>query len=252
MRKPLIAANWKMNLSLEEGRVLASEISEASRDIRQCEILVAPPFTSIATVREAIAGGSVALGAQTLYWEEHGAYTGEISGGMLKDAGCDYVLVGHSERRQLFQETDRDVNRKVLAAFQHGLKPVICLGETLSERDRGVTFVVIDRQVKGALQNISASQLSELVIAYEPIWAIGTGVTASPEQAQEVHQAIRGQLASLYDAKAADGTRILYGGSVKPDNIDTLMSQADIDGALVGGASLEAESFLRICQFQSS
>ena len=252
MRKPLIAANWKMNLSLEEGRVLASEISEASRDIRQCEILVAPPFTSIATVREAIAGGSVALGAQTLYWEEHGAYTGEISGGMLKYAGCDYVLVGHSERRQLFQETDRDVNRKVLAAFQHGLKPVICLGETLSERDRGVTFVVIDRQVKGALQNISASQLSELVIAYEPIWAIGTGVTASPEQAQEVHQAIRGQLASLYDAKAADGTRILYGGSVKPDNIDTLMSQADIDGALVGGASLEAESFLRICQFQSS
>lgn len=251
MRKPLIAANWKMNLSLDEARDLASTVAAASGNISQSEILLAPPFTSIAIVRDSIAGSTVKLGAQNLYWEEQGAFTGEISGAMLKDVGCEYVVVGHSERRQLFEETDRDVNRKVLAAIRQELKPVICLGETLSERDRGVTFVVIDRQVKGALQSVAASQLSELVVAYEPIWAIGTGVTATPEQAQEVHQAIRGQLASLYDTKAADQTRILYGGSVKADNIDTLMSESDIDGALVGGASLKTDSFLRICEFES-
>jgi len=209
-----------------------------------------PPFTALATVASAVAGSSIRLGAQDLHWEEKGAYTGEISPGMLKDVGCTYALVAHSERRQLFGETDRSANRKVLAALAHHLVPVLCVGESDAERDRGVTFVVVDRQVKEGLKDVAESQLDRLVVAYEPIWAIGTGRTATPAQAEEVHQSIRGQLAKLFGSQAAAKVRILYGGSVKADNVDDLMAEADIDGALVGGASLDASSFTRICGFQ--
>jgi len=209
-----------------------------------------PPFTALTTVASAIAGSPIRLGAQDLHWEEKGAFTGEISPVMLKDVGCTYALVAHSERRQLFGETDRSANRKVLAALAHDLVPVLCVGESDAERDRGVTFVVVDRQVKEGLKDVSESQLDQLVIAYEPIWAIGTGRTATPAQAEEVHQSIRGQLAKLFGSQAAGKVRILYGGSVKADNVDDLMGAADIDGALVGGASLDASSFTRICGFQ--
>jgi triosephosphate isomerase len=187
-----------------------------------------------------------------MHWEDKGAFTGEISPLMLEDVGCRYVILGHSERRQFFGETDEGVNRKVLASFKHKLVPIVCVGESEEERDRGVTFVVVDRQVSGALKNVAASQMANLVLAYEPIWAIGTGRTATPVQAQEVHQTIRAKLGQLFGNEAAAGVRILYGGSVKPDNIDPLMDEADIDGALVGGASLKAASYVRICGFERS
>jgi triosephosphate isomerase len=209
-----------------------------------------PPFTALTTVGSVTAGSLVRVGAQDLHWEEKGAYTGEVSPVMLRDVGCMYVLVAHSERRQFFGETDRSANRKVLAALAYDLSPVLCVGESEAERDRGVTFVVIDRQVKEGLKDVAESQLNRLVVAYEPIWAIGTGRTATPAQAEEVHQSIRGQLGKLFGAQAAARVRILYGGSVKPDNVDDLMAEADIDGALVGGASLDASSFTRICGFK--
>jgi triosephosphate isomerase len=249
-RKPLIAANWKMHTTLGEAEELARGVVAGCRDVHDVDILMAPPFTALSTVRTAIEATSIALGAQDLYWEERGAFTGEVSATMLKDAGCAYAIVAHSERRQHFGETDKTANRKVLAAAQSGLTPVLCVGESEAERDRGVTFVVIDRQVKEALKDVDASQVSSLVIAYEPIWAIGTGRTATPAQAQEVHQSIRGQVAKLFGPEAAEKVRILYGGSVKPDNVDDLMAEADIDGALVGGASLKVDSFTRICRFE--
>ncbi|HXV61513.1 MAG TPA: triose-phosphate isomerase [Vicinamibacteria bacterium] len=250
MRRPLIAANWKMHLTLDEADQLARGVASAVREMDDIDIVMAPPFTALATVRAAIGDTRIALGAQDLYWEERGAFTGEISPSMLKDAGCGYVIVAHSERRQLFGETDRTANRKVLAALTYELVPILCVGETEAERDRGVTFVVVDRQIKEGLKDVAEKQLDRLVIAYEPIWAIGTGRTATPDQAEEVHQSIRGQLAKLYGTEAAGGVRILYGGSVKPDNVDDLMFEDDIDGALVGGASLKAESFSRICSFE--
>ncbi len=249
MRRPLIAANWKMHMTLDEASALAEDIVEGCRDIRDADIVLAPPFTALAKVRKEVRESSIRLGAQDLYWEEKGAFTGEVSPVMLKDAGCDYVIVAHSERRQLFGETDKCANRKVLAALTHELIPILCVGETDAERDRGVTYVVVDRQVKEALKDVAETQLETIVVAYEPIWAIGTGRTATPAQAEEVHQSIRGQLAKLFSADAADQVRILYGGSVKPDNVDDLMAEADIDGALVGGASLKADSFNRICGF---
>jgi len=185
-----------------------------------------------------------------MHWENEGAYTGEVSPVMLKDAGCKYAILGHSERRQYFGETDKNVNRKTLAAMSHKLTPIVCVGETEEERDRGVTFVVVDRQISGALADVASSQLPEIVIAYEPVWAIGTGRTATPAQAQEVHQAIRSRLGALFGVEEAQEVRILYGGSVKPNNVDELMAEADIDGALVGGASLDAASFTRICGFE--
>ncbi|HSF16298.1 MAG TPA: triose-phosphate isomerase [Vicinamibacteria bacterium] len=250
MRRPLIAANWKMHLTLDAADQLARGVASAVREMDDIDIVMAPPFTALATVRAAITDTRIALGAQDLYWEEKGAFTGEISPSMLKDAGCGYVIVAHSERRQLFGETDRTANRKVLAALTHELVPILCVGETEAERDRGVTFVVVDRQIKEGLKDVAEKQLERLVIAYEPIWAIGTGRTATPDQAEEVHQSIRGQLAKLYGTEAASGVRILYGGSVKPDNVDDLMFEDDIDGALVGGASLKADSFSRICGFE--
>ncbi len=250
MRRPLIAANWKMHMTLADAGELAQSVVEGCRAVRDVDIILAPPFTALARVRKEVSDSSIGLGAQDLYWEEKGAFTGEVSPGMLKDAGCDYVIVAHSERRQLFGETDKSANRKVIAALTNDLMPILCVGETDAERDRGVTYVVVDRQVKEALKDVAEAQLDKLVVAYEPIWAIGTGRTATPAQAEEVHQSIRGQLAKLFSADAADKVRILYGGSVKPDNVDDLMAEADIDGALVGGASLKTESFNRICGFQ--
>ena len=250
MRRPLIVANWKMHMTLDQASELAEGVVVGCRDIGNTDIVLAPPFTALAKVRKEVRESSIRLGAQDLYWEEKGAFTGEVSPVMLKDAGCDYAIVAHSERRQLFGETDKCANRKVLAALTHELIPILCVGETDAERDRGVTYVVVDRQVKESLKDVAETQLEKIVIAYEPIWAIGTGRTATPAQAEEVHQSIRGQLAKLFNADAADQVRILYGGSVKPDNVDDLMAEADIDGALVGGASLKAVSFNRICGFE--
>ena len=250
MRRPLIAGNWKMHMRLGEASELARRVVDGCRGLDGVDIALMPSFTALTTVANAIAGSPIRLGAQDLHWEEKGAFTGEVSPGMLKDVGCTYVLVAHSERRQLFGETDRSANRKVLAALAHDLMPVLCVGESDAERDRGVTFVVVDRQVKEGLKDVAPGQAENLVVAYEPIWAIGTGRTASPAQAEEVHQSIRGQLAKLFGSQAAAKVRILYGGSVKPDNVDDLMAEADIDGALVGGASLDASSFTRICGFQ--
>ena len=250
MRRPLIAANWKMHMTIADATELARRVVESCREMSDVDIVMAPPFTAIAAVRSEVKGTAIRLGAQDLYWEEKGAFTGEISPDMVKDTGCDYAIVAHSERRQLFGETDKSANRKVVAALTHDLIPILCVGETGAERDRGVTYVVVDRQVKEALKDLAETQLERLVIAYEPIWAIGTGRTATPEQAEEVHQLIRGQLARLFSSDAAAQVRILYGGSVKPDNVDDLMAEADIDGALVGGASLKAESFARICGFE--
>jgi triosephosphate isomerase len=250
MRRPLIAGNWKMHMKLGEASELTRRVVDGCRGFDDVDVVLMPPFTALTTVASAIAGSSIRLGAQDLHWEEKGAYTGEISPGMLKDVGCTYALVAHSERRQIFGETDRSANRKVLAALAHDLIPILCVGESDAERDRGVTFVVVDRQVKEGLKDVAESQLDRLVVAYEPIWAIGTGRTATPSQAEEVHQSIRGQLAKLFGSQAAAKVRILYGGSVKADNVDDLMAEVDIDGALVGGASLEASSFTRICGFQ--
>lgn len=250
MRRPFIAGNWKMHKRISEASALASELAGSCHHMTDIDIAVAPPFTALAAVRQTLAGSSIGLGAQNMHWENEGAFTGEVSPDMLKNSGCQYVILGHSERRQYFGETDRNVNRKTLAALSHKLTPIVCVGETEEERDRGVTFVVIDRQINGVLIDVTASQLSELVIAYEPVWAIGTGRTATPAQAQEVHLAIRSRLGTLFGTEAADTVRILYGGSVKPNNINELMAEADIDGALVGGASLDAASFTRICGFE--
>ncbi|MFQ5789522.1 MAG: triose-phosphate isomerase [Acidobacteriota bacterium] len=251
MRRPLIAGNWKMHKTIPEASALAAELASSCGEFGDIDIAVAPPFPALTVVRSALQGSTIGLGAQNMHWEDKGAFTGEVSPPQLRDAGCRYVILGHSERRQYFAETDENVNRKVRAAFSHGLVPIVCVGESEEERDRGVTFVVVDRQVNGALKNVAASQLPGLVIAYEPIWAIGTGRTATPAQAQEVHRAIRSRLGALFGAQA-DAVRILYGGSVKADNIDELMGEADIDGALAGGASLEAASFTRICGFERS
>ncbi len=250
MRRPIIAANWKMHMTLDEAAVLVQGIVEGCGDMDDVDIVLAPPFTALSKVREEIRDTPITLGAQNLYWEEKGAFTGEVSPLMLKDVGCDYAIVGHSERRQLFGETDKSANKKVLTALTHDLIPILCVGETDAERDRGVTYVVVDRQVKEALKDVAETQLDRIVIAYEPIWAIGTGRTATPAQAEEVHQSIRGQLAKLFNTDAAETVRILYGGSVKPDNVDDLMAETDIDGALVGGASLKPDSFNRICGFE--
>ncbi|MGH9323225.1 MAG: triose-phosphate isomerase [Vicinamibacteria bacterium] len=252
MRRPLIVGNWKMHMKLEEAAELARRIVDDCRNFDDIDIALAPPSTALTTVASATAGSPIRLGAQNVHWEEKGAFTGEVAPVMLKDVGCSYVIVAHSERRQFFGETDRTANKKVLACLAHGLLPILCVGESEAERDRGVTFVVVDRQVKEGLKDVAPSQAENLVIAYEPIWAIGTGRTATPDQAEEVHHSIRGQLAKLFTSPAAAKVRILYGGSVKPDNVDDLMAEADIDGALVGGASLDAPSFTRICGFARS
>jgi triosephosphate isomerase len=251
-RRPIIAGNWKMHGTRAETEKLLSALhSQLTPDIYfDREVIVAPPFTALETAARLLESSPIHLAAQNFYWEPQGAFTGEVSGPMLKDLGCSYVIIGHSERRQYFGETDEQVARKVKAAQLHNLIPVICVGETLEERENGATMSVITRQVQGALQGQTPTDVTVLVIAYEPVWAIGTGRTATPAQAQEVHATIRTIIASIADQSTASAVRVLYGGSVKPDNIDGIMAQPDIDGALVGGASLQADAFARIVRFQ--
>jgi triosephosphate isomerase len=249
-RRPLIAGNWKMHANVQEAQQLAAEIVRAVSGINDRDVMIAPPFTALAAVSAILAKTDVILGAQNVHWETKGAFTGEISGPMLWDVGCAMAIVGHSERRHVFGETDEMVNKRVQGAMQAGLVPVFCIGETIEERTAEKTLEVLEGQVRNGLARIEVADPDGLVVAYEPVWAIGTGLTASESQAQEAHRFIRSLLAEMYDKNIAAGIRILYGGSVKPDNIDILMQQEDIDGALVGGAALKAESFERIICYQ--
>jgi triosephosphate isomerase (TIM) len=249
-RLPFIAGNWKMNKTVGEALDLVRELKTAISGVKEVEVAVAPPFTALHDVHKELEGSSIRLAAQNLYWEEKGAFTGEISPLMLKEVGCQYVIIGHSERRQFFGELDETVSRRIKAALAHGLKVIFCIGETLGERGEGKTFAVIERQMEGGLKELGDKDLKNITIAYEPVWAIGTGRTATPEQAEEVHRFIRGKVKSLYSRDVSEETRIQYGGSVTPENIKGLMNQPDIDGALVGGASLKAESFSKIVRFK--
>jgi triosephosphate isomerase len=249
LRRPLIAGNWKMNLTLAQSVELAKAVKGAA-GAAAGETAVCVPFTAIPVVAEVLRESSVRLGGQDCYWEEKGAFTGQISAGMLKDAGCQMVILGHSERRKLFGETDEQVNKKLGAALKAGLTPIVCVGETLDERETQKTWRVLETQIAGGLKGFAPADLSKAVIAYEPVWAIGTGKTATPAQAQEAHLFLRGQLKKLHGDGFAAGTRILYGGSVTAENVDGLMAQADVDGALVGGASLKKDAFARIMGFK--
>jgi triosephosphate isomerase len=251
MRQPLVAGNWKMNGSREESATLLDGVLAGMGDISKVEVAVCPPAILIPLAVEKAAGSAVKVGGQNLDYHASGAYTGEISGPMLKDAGCAYVIVGHSERREYYGETDELVAQKFAAAQEHGLTPILCVGETLEERESGNTEAVVERQLEAVLKNSGIKSFDNAVIAYEPVWAIGTGKTATPEQAQEVHKFIRDKLAAN-DNAVAEGCRILYGGSMKPDNAAELIGQADIDGGLIGGASLKAEDFLGICTAANS
>jgi len=239
-----------MHTIVQEAQQLAAAIVQAAAKVSGRDVMIAPPYTALAAVENIISDTGVMLGAQNVHWEEKGAFTGEISAAMLKDVGCDMAIVGHSERRHVFGETDRMINRRITGALQFGLIPVFCIGETLEQRDAGLTMTVLEEQVRAGLDNIELQDGSKLVVAYEPVWAIGTGKTATEAQAQEAHSFIRDLLADIYEKNIAGQIRILYGGSVKPENIDILMQQDDIDGALVGGAALKAESFERIICFQ--
>jgi triosephosphate isomerase len=246
MRTPFLAANWKMFKTVSEAVVYAKEFRSLVKDAGDVEIVLAPPFTALHAVAEACRNTNVAVAGQNMSAEKEGAFTGEISGGMLKEAGAEYVIIGHSERRRLYGETDQIVNRKSIAAFQANLVPIVCIGETLEEREGEQTLPVLDRQLKDGLDSLTAAQVAELVIAYEPVWAIGTGRNATPEQAQEAHAHIRGRLRQWFGADAAERCHVIYGGSVKPDNVKALSELPDVDGALVGGASLDPRSFLQI------
>jgi triosephosphate isomerase len=248
-RTPILAGNWKMHKTRQDAADLANALVAAVGTYQQAEVVLCPTFTSLESVGNAIRGTRIKLGAQNCHWEDQGAFTGEISVPMLKDAGCQYVIVGHSERRQYFGETDAGINKKAQAIYKHGLTPIICVGETLEEREANKTSDVVSTQVRGCLAGLPADKVAASVIAYEPVWAIGTGKTATKEQAQEVHALIRSLVAELYSKDVADQVRIQYGGSVKPQNVRELMQQPDIDGALVGGASLEADSFAAIVKF---
>lgn len=249
MRVPVIAGNWKLFKTIGEATTMVKELKPLVAGTAGVEIVVAPVFTALSSVAGALAGSNVHVAAQDCYWEEEGAFTGEVSPKLLKDAGCSHVIIGHSERRQYFGETDETVNKKTKTAITAGLTAIVCVGETLAEREVDKTFAVIEAQLTGGLAGLSAEYLKQCVIAYEPVWAIGTGKTASDAQAQEVHAFIRGLVAKLFSQSVADAIRILYGGSVKPENVKGLMAQPDIDGALVGGASLKADSFAAIANF---
>ena len=251
MRRPLIAGNWKMHKTIAEGVELVGKIVQGIAAGLSVDVLVAPPFTALESVGRALKGSSVALAAQNMHWETQGAATGEISPLMLKNAGCSHVILGHSERRQLFGETDDGVARKARAAWDNGLVPVLCVGETLAERDSGGTLPVVEKQLEAALARLTPDEAAASVIAYEPVWAIGTGRSATPDQAQEVHAAIRQRVSRSHGEPVARAVRILYGGSVKPANVAGIMAEADIDGALVGGACLEADSFLKIVHYET-
>lgn len=248
-RIPMMAGNWKMHGNRAETAALAGALAKSVGQTTGREVVIAPPYTSLDVAREAIAGTVIELSAQNVHGEPKGAFTGEVSAEMLVEAGCTHVIIGHSERRQYYGETDSSVNHRLKAALGAGLVPIVCVGETLAEREGGTTEAVVERQVNAGLAGVD---LERCVVAYEPVWAIGTGKTATPEQAQEVHRFIRGLLGKLASAEVAGTVRILYGGSVKPDNVDALMAKEDIDGALVGGASLDAASFTRIVQFKES
>ena len=250
-RTKLMCGNWKLHKTIAESIELATAIKNAVGPLRDVEVAVAPVFTALHAVAKRLEGSAVAVAAQDCFWEDQGAWTGEVSAKLLKDVGCKYVIIAHSERRQHFGEIDASANLKVKATLRNGLDPILCVGETLAERDAGEAFHVVARQLAGGLADLSAEDGKRLVIAYEPVWAIGTGRTASPAQAQEVHEFIRGKLAEQF-GDVAETIRIQYGGSVKPDNAALLMDQADIDGALVGGASLKADDFLKIVKYRNS
>jgi triosephosphate isomerase len=249
MRKPIIAGNWKMYKTIPEGRCLVQGVIQKLAGFNEVEVVFCPPFTALSSVKELTRGTSFGLGAQDLFWKEQGAFTGEVSPLMLKDIGCDYVIIGHSERREHFGETDESVNLKVKAALAAGIKPIICVGESLAQREAGETQSLIKRQTELALQGIEASAIPQIVIAYEPIWAIGTGKSSNGTDANQVIGLIRKTVADIFENKAAQQMRIQYGGSVKPENIKEFMDQPEIDGALVGGASLEMESFIKIIKY---
>ncbi|HHB76634.1 MAG TPA: triose-phosphate isomerase [Desulfobulbus sp.] len=248
-RKPLIAGNWKMHLTIQEAVSLAKEVAASSRGLEDREVMIAPAATALAAVAEAVGSSPVTVAGQNVAWKDQGAYTGEISPLMLKDAGAAMAIVGHSERRHIFGEDNAMINQRMIGALTHGIIPVLCIGETLDEREDGLTWEVLREQVREGLEGVSGEQVAEVVLAYEPVWAIGTGKTASKEQAQEAHQFIRGLVEEAYEKKLAEQMRILYGGSVKPNNVDDLMRMPDVDGALVGGAALQADSFDRIIHF---
>lgn len=251
MRKPVIAGNWKMYKRLGEAVGTALSLRGLVSNANHCEVVIAPVFVHLKTVADRLEGSNIKVSAQDCASEAmDSANTGEVSAAMLKDVGCAYVIIGHSERRQLYGETDESVNKKTKSALASGLKVIVCVGETLEERESEKLFDVVGRQVRNGLDGLTSSDMERIIIAYEPVWAIGTGKTASPEQAQEMHGFIRAELAKSHGTSTADATRILYGGSVKPDNIAALMKNDDIDGALVGGASLEAESFARIVNYR--
>jgi len=249
MRIPVIAGNWKMHKTLGEARALSQAILDGAAQATHCQIVLAPPYSALAAVAEVIRGTPLILGAQNVHWEAQGAFTGEISIPMLEDAGCGMVILGHSERRQYFGETDQTVNRRLRAVLKSSLTPIVCIGETLAQREDGSYHEVLSQQLAGGLDLLTHQDLLRIILAYEPVWAIGTGRTASPEVAQEVHRSIRTWLAQRFGDETARQVRILYGGSIKPENISDLMLQPDIDGGLVGGACLEARSFLRIIHY---
>ena len=247
MRKKVIAGNWKMNNDLHGTVNLISDLKkEMNGKNIEAEVIICPPFISLETASTLLKDSSIKLGAQNMYFEESGAFTGEVSPSMLKSVDCEYVILGHSERRTIFGENDQVINKKIKTAIKFGLKPIFCIGETLEEREKGITFKVVETQIQNGLKDLSENDLSNLIIAYEPVWAIGTGRNATPQQAQEVHQFIRGLISKLYSSNFARQLVIQYGGSVKADNAQELLSQPDIDGALVGGACLKADSFIKI------
>lgn len=250
MRRPFLAGNWKMNLTRREARSLAAEIAEAVKGVTDRDIALFPTFVSVGELADQMDGTNVGVGGQNIYAEPNGAFTGEISASILKSSGASLVILGHSERRHILGETDNEINAKIRAALEEGLQPILCVGETLEQREAESTGAVIRTQITEGLSGIGRSQMASITIAYEPVWAIGTGKTATPEMAQEVHAEIRGLLSEMYEPQVADAVRIQYGGSVKPENVDALMAMPDIDGALVGGASMDAASFARIVTFE--
>jgi triosephosphate isomerase len=251
MRRIVIVGNWKMNKTISEAIELANGLRRNLYEISNIEIVLCPPFTALNEVYEIISETNISLGAQNVFWEEKGAYTGEISITMLKDVGCRYVILGHSERRKYFNETDESINKKINAVIKSGLVPIVCVGETLEQRKKNQTFDIVKTQLFSCLKNISLRDPSRLIIAYEPVWAIGTGKNATPQQAEEVHEFIRGKLNSIFNNNVADTIRIQYGGSVNPQNIKDLINEQDIDGALVGGASLDINFFTEIVKISS-
>ena len=247
MRRKIIAGNWKMHKDLSESQNLISKlINELRNENVNCDIIICPPFTSLSEAAGLVKNTKLKLGAQNMHFEDKGAFTGEVSAAMLKSAGCEYVILGHSERRAIFGESDEMINKKIKKALGTGLKPIFCIGETLQQRESGIMNDVLKHQVTEGLQHISKGEMEKVVLAYEPVWAIGTGVTATPQQAQEVHVFVRKLISSIFGEDTAENLVIQYGGSVKPDNAGELLSQSDIDGALVGGACLESDSFLKI------